>query len=152
MLHVAVLETVEHIALDCSSVFFHRPLRTVLSPILKFRNLKMLTLILRRKKFTGQDLVEPFTIPISAWRTCGVEIEDSLLLTPQVTTLWKVPPIDRARYLLNGMERLITVLAEYAEKNPDWKAPYVEIKILGPTVKSRANDTSKTLYTAVPPW
>ena len=136
-LDLYVLGNLENLALDCESVFFPWfPLRSGLLPILSFRKLKTLTLVL---KFGGggKVLYDAFRMPITEWRASGVQIRDHTLLTEQakyvqrnsgrpISTTYNV-----AQYVLCGMERLLPVLDGFAKIHPQWKVPAIEIKALG---------------------
>jgi hypothetical protein len=131
-----LLANVEELALDAFSLLFPRfPLNRGLEPLYKFRNLKVLILVMAHSppKDNKIVLVEPFTIPIKEWRARGVDINDQTLVTEEskfICKSWYRGRVAVSRYILEGMERLLPVLADYAEKFPGWNIPLVEVKSL----------------------
>jgi hypothetical protein len=131
-----LLGRVEYLALDAFSLLFPRfPLSKGLEPLAKFTHLKKLTLVLaysppKNSKFV---LIDPFTAPLSEWRTSGIKIDDQTLITDETRVTcpaWGRGGVEVSRYTLEGIERLLPVLAEYSVKFPGWRLPTVEVKSL----------------------
>lgn len=131
-----LIGNVEHLALDAISLLFPRfPLSKGLQPLSRFKSLKTLTLVIASTppKIAKIALVEPFIIPISEWRARGADIDDQTLLTEATRTatkIWNGNTVLLAHYLLEGVERLLPVLAAFAANIPDWNLPAVDFKIL----------------------
>lgn len=132
----SLLKNVEYLALDAFSLLFPRfPLDKGLEPLSKFKSLKVITLVVAYNppKISNIALAEPFTIPISEWRARGVTIDDQTLLTDATriaTKRWNRNTFLLSQYLLDGMERLLPVLSEFAPRVPDWNLPEVDFKTL----------------------
>jgi len=120
-----LLGRVEYLALDAFSLLFPRfPLSKGLEPLAKFTHLKKLTLVLaysppKNSKFV---LIDPFTAPLSEWRTSGIKIDDQTLITDETRVTcpaWGRGGVEVSRYT-----------PEYSVKFPGWRLPTVEVKSL----------------------